>query len=44
MTIAAWDIVLTLLTLVFMVGVGWWLKYMVDKQLKSQRRNKFRRK
>ena len=44
MTIGAWDIVLTVLTLVFMIGVGSWLKYVVDRQFKSQRRHKDRRK
>jgi hypothetical protein len=43
MTIEAWDIVLAVLTLVFMIGVGLWLKYAVDEQLKSQRRRKVRR-
>ena len=40
----AWDIVLTALSLVFMIGIGIWLKYAVDRQLKSQRRQKHRRK
>jgi len=44
MTIGTWDIILTVLTLGFMIGVGLWLKQAVDEQLKAQRRHKGRRK
>jgi hypothetical protein len=44
MTIATWDIILTLITLMFVIGGFLWLKYLVDEQLKSQRRKKYRRK
>ncbi len=44
MTIAGWDLILTLLTLVFVIAGAVCLKYAIDGQLKSKRRNKSRRK
>ncbi len=44
MTIARWDLILTLMTLVFVIVGAVWLKYAIDEQLKSKRRNKYRRK
>jgi hypothetical protein len=36
MTIEAWNIVLSSVILVVMAGVGYWLKYVVEQQLKSK--------
>ncbi|HEV2402020.1 MAG TPA: hypothetical protein VGS27_34130 [Candidatus Sulfotelmatobacter sp.] len=44
MSIAAWDIVFVFITLAFMLGGALWLRYVVDGQVKSQRRGKRRRK
>lgn len=44
MSLAEWDIILGLITLAFMIGAGVWLKYVIDKQLKSQQRSKPRKK
>ncbi len=44
MTLARWDIVLSLITLAFMIGGGLWLRHLIDKQLKSQQRTKDRKK
>jgi len=44
MSLPEWDIILGLITLIFMVCAGLWLNYAVDKQLKSRQRSKYRKK
>jgi FtsZ-interacting cell division protein ZipA len=44
MSLAEWDIILGLITLVFMICAGLWLKNAIDRQLKSRQRSKYRKK